>query len=55
MIQNFPSDIIAVQWKKNVEGFLEHVKDFVSSWLKNMDPDLVRLGCPPFFTFGRPV
>ena len=55
MIQNFPSDIIAVQWKKNVEGFLEHAKDFVSR-LKKHGP---RFGQARVYavilTFGRPV
>ena len=34
MIQEFLSDNIAVRWRKNVDGFLERVKDFVSSRLK---------------------
>ena len=46
MTQNFPSDIIAVQWKKNADEFFEHGKAYVSKgtffwfltvWLSNMD------------------
>ena len=31
MTQNFPSDIIAVQWKKNADEFFEHGKAYVSN------------------------
>ena len=56
MIKNCLSDIFAVQWKRNVEGFLEHVKDYVSKGLKKHGPRFSQAKVSAvIITFDRPV